>query len=62
MLTERKCVMCKHFIFDFTFEHKCKAYPKGIPDEIFKEDTSHPDCNPDCKSRDYHFEQDKKRP
>ncbi len=54
MLTEHKCVMCKHFIFDFTFEHKCKAYPKGIPDEIFKEDRSHPDC----KSKDYHFEQD----
>lgn len=58
VLTEHKCVMCKHFIFDFTFEHKCRAYPKGIPDEIFKEDRSHPDC----KSKDYHFEQKTDRP
>ena len=52
MLKECKCVMCKHYIFDFTFEHKCKAYPKGIPDYIFDQDRSHKEC--DCK--DYHFE------
>lgn len=58
MLSENKCVMCKHFIFDFSFEHKCKAYPNGIPDDIFKEDRTHVDC----KCNDYHFEQDKDRP
>lgn len=52
MLKERKCMMCKYYIFDFTFEHKCKAYPNGIPKEMLEEDTSHPDC----KSKDYHFE------
>ena len=45
-------MMCKYYIFDFTFEHKCKAYPNGIPKEMLEEDTSHPDC----KSKDYHFE------
>ena len=43
---------------DFLFEHKCKAYPNGIPAEILEEDTSHPDC----KSKDYHFEQNANRP
>ena len=58
MLMENKCVMCKHFIFDFSFEHKCKAYPEGIPDDIFLEDVSHTDC----KSQNYHFEMKTDRP
>ena len=55
MLKERKCLMCKYLFRDkkLLFEHKCKAYPDGIPDEILEEDSSHVDC----KSKDYHFEQ-----
>ena len=36
MLKERKCLMCKYLFRDekLLFEHKCKAYPDGIPDEI----------------------------
>lgn len=51
---------CKNLFrgVDFIFEHKCKAYPDGIPAEILEEDTSHPDC----KSKDYHFERDTDRP
>lgn len=52
MLRENKCLMCKYFIFDFSFEHKCKAYPNGIPENIFNEDSSHKDC----KHNEYHFE------
>ena len=40
------------------YEHKCKAYPDGIPDEILEEDSSHVDC----KSKDYHFEQNANAP
>ena len=60
MLKERKCMTCKNLFrgVDFIFEHKCKAYPNGIPAEILEEDTSHPDC----KSKDYHFEQNTDRP
>lgn len=56
MLSEKKCVLCKHFIFDFSFEHKCKAYPNGIPDKIFNEDTNSVECN----NPDFHFELDTK--
>ena len=60
MLKERKCMMCKNLFrgADFLFEHKCKAYPNGIPAEILEEDRSHPNC----KSKDYHFEQKTDRP
>ena len=59
LLKERKCMTCKNLFrgADFLFEHKCKAYPNGIPAEILEEDTSHHDC----KSNDYHFEQNANR-
>ena len=52
--------MCKHFFGnkEFLFEHKCKAYPDGIPNELLEEDMSHTDC----KNKDYHFEKKAKRP
>lgn len=37
MLTEHICLRCKHYIFDFSFEHKCAFYPKGIPDKVFND-------------------------
>ena len=52
MLSENKCVMCKHFIFDFSFEHKCNAYPKGIPDDIFNDNSE----DKNCKSKICNFE------
>lgn len=54
MLSECKCLLCKNYICDknFYFEHKCKAYPNGIPDKIFNEDCSHTDCD----NKDFHFE------
>ena len=54
MLKECKCVMCKNYIInkDDYFSHKCKAYPHGIPDDIFNQDWTHKYC----KSKDYHFE------
>lgn len=60
VLKERKCLMCKHFFGnkEFLFEHKCKAYPDGIPNELLEEDMSHTDC----KNKDYHFEKKAKRP
>lgn len=53
MLKERKCLMCKYFFRDdkLLFEHKCKAYPDGIPDDIFKDNSS----NKDCKSEICNF-------
>lgn len=47
MLSENKCVMCKHFIFDFSFDHKCKACPKGIPDDVFNDNSEHKGCKSD---------------
>lgn len=52
MLKERKCLMCKHHFDSKTFEHKCKAYPEGIPQKYYDEDT----YTIDCGSKEYHFE------
>lgn len=54
MLKECKCLLCKNYIYDRNnyFEHKCNAYPKGIPDEIFNEDCSHTDC----RNKNFHYE------
>ena len=51
MLSECKCVMCEHWTFDFSFEHKCKAYPNGIPDDIFADNSD----NKNCKADGYNF-------
>ena len=48
MLKERKCLICKYLIRDYdVFNHRCKAYPKGIPDDIFDDNSA----NKDCKSQ-----------
>ena len=52
MLKENKCAMCKHFILDRTWIRKCKAYPNGIPDDIFDDNS----VNKDCKSQICNFE------
>lgn len=53
MLKERKCLICKYLIRDNgTFDHRCKAYPKGIPDDIFDDNSA----NKDCKSQICNFE------
>lgn len=39
-------------MFAFPFDHKCKAYPNGIPKEIMEQDTLHVDC----QNEKYHFE------
>jgi hypothetical protein len=37
------CLPCKHFIFDENdvCKHVCKAFPDGIPDEIWRGDNDH---------------------
>ena len=52
MLKENKCALRKHFIFDRTWIRKCKAYPNGIPDDIFDDNSA----NKDCKSQICNFE------
>ena len=52
MLKENKCALCKHFIFDRTWIRKCKAYPNGIPDDIFDDNS----VNKDGKSQICNFE------
>jgi hypothetical protein len=32
-----QCVSCKHFVPDFT----CKAFPEGIPEEIYSGEFDH---------------------
>ena len=53
MLSECKCVMCEHFIFDFTFTHKCKAYPNGIPEEIFNDNKDDKNCHSEICNFEY---------
>ena len=55
VLSECKCVMCKYFIFDFSFEHKCKAFPNGIPDDVFNNNSDDKVCKDNFK-----FEKDEK--
>lgn len=53
MLKEYKCLLCKHLTRDYDmFNHRCKAYPKGIPDDIFNDNSD----NKDCKSGICNFE------
>ena len=47
--------MCKYFIFDFSFEHKCKAFPNGIPDDVFNNNSDDKVCKDNFK-----FEKDEK--
>lgn len=37
MTTLNLCTICKHRNLDWT----CKAYPKGIPEEIFNNEVDH---------------------
>lgn len=59
MLKERKCLMCKNYKRDKKnlFVHRCKAYPRGIPDDILDQDTSQIDCN----NKYHHFEWDTRK-
>lgn len=52
MLKENKCALCKHFMFDGSWIRKCKAYPNGIPDDIFNDNS----VSKDCKSQICNFE------
>ncbi len=53
MLSECKCVMCEHWLFDFSFKHKCKAYPDGIPDEVFNDNSDDKNCKSDVCNFEY---------
>ena len=53
MLSECKCAMCKHFVFDFTFTPKCKAYPNGIPQKIFKDNRDNKNCQSEICNFEY---------
>lgn len=59
MLYECKCVMCKHFVFDFSFEHKCEAYPNEMPDSVFKDNSDNKDCHSDICNFEYKQNEDK---
>lgn len=48
MLTERKCLLCKHR-YNIPFVHKCKYFPDGIPEDILNEDISKNICTVDGK-------------
>lgn len=53
MLSERKCLICKYLFTECSlWEHKCKAYPNGIPKEIYEDNS----LNKDCKSNICNFE------
>lgn len=53
MLKERKCLMCMHLIRDNDFfNHRCKAYPKGIPVDIYNDNS----VSKNCKSQICNFE------
>ena len=53
MLKENKCLLCKHYVFNNKnpFAHECKAYPNGIPKEIFNDNRN----NKKCKNEKYSF-------
>ena len=36
-----KCYYCKHYIISEDIIPKCKAFPDGIPLEIFREEIDH---------------------
>lgn len=52
MLAENKCLICRHYLDGTLWEHKCKAYPGGIPERIFEDNSK----KKDCKSDSYSFE------
>lgn len=59
MLAERKCLMCKHLLTNCKlWEHKCAAYPEGIPDDVYNDDNT----PKDCKNDKYSFEFDNSKP
>lgn len=53
MVGENKCCVCKHFIFDGSWDRKCKAYPKGIPDSIFNDNSKGKNCKSDICNFEY---------
>ena len=59
MLTEIKCLLCKHLLRDNedVFEHKCAAYPKGIPSDVLQDNSE----DKKCKVNGYCFELIEKR-
>ncbi len=40
-----KCIFCKHYIDDEDAPIICKAFPKGIPDEVLWEEDEEKECN-----------------
>lgn len=54
MIKETKCLMCEHLIRDKDiFNHRCKAYFNGIPDEIFNDNSDDKNCKSDVCSFEY---------
>ena len=46
--------MCEHLIRDKDiFNHRCKAYFNGIPDEIFNDNSDDKNCKSDVCSFEY---------
>ena len=42
MIKMFKCLTCQHYIVeDVMYWPKCKAFPEGIPLEIFREEVNH---------------------
>lgn len=53
MLKEVKCLLCKYLLEEpiVTWEHRCEAYPDGIPNDIFNDNRN----NKNCKSEMYSY-------
>ena len=59
LLSETKCLVCKNFKINSGLgEYKCKAYPDGIPNDIFEDNSN----NKNCKSNICSFEYRRERP
>lgn len=52
MLSENKCLVCKHYLKSGLWEHRCKAHLNGIPDDVFNDNSNNKHCN----STEYSFE------
>lgn len=46
MLKEIKCLMCENFDFSVSncFNHICRIYPNGIPDDVFEDNSDNKVC------------------
>ena len=41
MIKISKCLSCKNYIVSNDMSDKCKAFPDGIPLEVFREEVDH---------------------